>query len=112
MSAVSTDLLAALAAALSPTTPATAIAGLNLYPNLGLFPRWPGFEEDEELAGEVTPASEFEGMAPKQLGRLKAQGVDVSSYLSKKRRRGKDGEAQEVTPGATTPVPESEGGAA
>ncbi|GMK57345.1 hypothetical protein CspeluHIS016_0401790 [Cutaneotrichosporon spelunceum] len=93
-------LLAALAAPLSPTTAPSTITGLNLYPNLGLFPRWPGFEEDEELAGDsgaATP-SEYEGMAPKQLGRLKAQGVDVSEYLSKKRRKGKDGEAQSVTP--------------
>ncbi|BEI94022.1 uncharacterized protein CcaverHIS019_0604810 [Cutaneotrichosporon cavernicola] len=101
-SASNAELLATLAAPIIPTTAPGTIAGLNLYPNLGLFPRWPGFEEDEELAGDsgaATPTpSEYEGMAPKQLGRLKAQGVDVSEYLSKKRRKGKDGEAQSVTP--------------
>ncbi len=106
VSASNTELLGALAAPLSPTTPAKTIASLNLYPNLGLFPRWPGFEEDEELAGpegDATPTSEYEAMAPKQLGRLKSQGVDVSAYLSKKRRKGQDGESQDVTPAASTP---------
>jgi tRNA (guanine-N(7)-)-methyltransferase subunit TRM82 len=106
VSASNAELLGALAAPLSPTTPAKTITGLNLYPNLGLFPRWPGFEEDEELAGpegDATPTSEYEAMAPKQLGRLKSQGVDVSAYLSKKRRKGKDGESQDVTPAESTP---------
>lgn len=96
------ELLSALSAPLaadSARVPVAAVAGLQLYPNLGLFPRWPGFEEDEELAGPETGAStpsaaggsDYESLAPKQLGRLKAQGVDVSGLMQRKRRKGKGG---------------------
>jgi tRNA (guanine-N(7)-)-methyltransferase subunit TRM82 len=101
----SSPLVATLTAALSSSTATPAVlATLSLYPNLSLFPRWPGFEEDEELAGpaaETTaPSSEpasFKGMTGKQLGKLKAQGAAVPRELlwkkSKKRKTNKkDGE--------------------
>lgn len=89
-------LAAPLLAAISTSTPAASAAtlahlGAGLYPNLALFPRWPGFEEDEELAGPGvnTPEgkAELESMNSKQLGRLKARGEDVQDLLPKKKKR-------------------------
>ena len=79
-----------------------------------MFPRWPGFEEDDEQAGaeagldhdndssiNIPPASrsqkswapeELEKMSGKQLGRLKAQGVDVGDIM---RRRGMEAKVAE-----------------
>lgn len=98
------SLLSSLTAPLeaeSALVPVATIAALSLYPNLGLFPRWPGFEEDEELAGPETGAStpggsDFESLAPKQLGRLKSKGMDVTGLMRTKRRKGKKGSAVAV----------------
>lgn len=81
-------------------TSISTIASLDLYPELTLFPRWPGFEEDDELAGtgdnksiseqgtgkkEVTQV-ELEKMNTKQLGRMKAQGANVADIIGRKRK--------------------------
>ena len=88
--------------------PPKTIATLNLYPDIGLLPRWPGFEEDDDLAGEtaaiperigggglrgsggglkkVGTSQELEKMSVKQLGRLKAQGLKVGDLIGRKRR--------------------------
>lgn len=59
---------------------------LNLYADLQILPRWPGFEDDEaQAAGESVPANVDE-LAPKRLGRLKAQGHDVHIPAKKKRK--------------------------
>lgn len=86
---------------------------MNLYPNLSLYPRWPGLEEDDDLAGpapedgagaEGSPApapfgsktkkeytqAEYEAMNLKTLGRLKSQGYDVEAVMKVKRRETKD----------------------
>lgn len=68
------------------------LASLALFPNISLFPRWPGFEEDEELAGGPTTAtavdeSSLENMNLRQLGRLKGKGADVPQDLISKKRR-------------------------
>ena len=127
-----TSLLADSANAVQPKI----LSALSLYPDLSLLPRWPGFEEDDDLAGsnepvtdpseqpaEADPAKqgekavprtgtalyskmapseagttgsafkkdwtreELEGLGPRQLGRLKAQGVDVGDLLSRKRTK-------------------------
>lgn len=97
----SSSLVASLRAALSdPSLDATptTLSQLALFPNLSLFPRWPGFEEDEELAGPAvnTPEgkAELETLNSRQLGRLKARGEDVQDLLpKKKKRRGRKGAA-------------------
>jgi tRNA (guanine-N(7)-)-methyltransferase subunit TRM82 len=91
------------------TSPQT-LSQLNLYPDLSLFPRWPGLEEDDDLAGPAPTAeapaeiqtggpvfpkkeytqSEYEAMNLKHLGRLKAQGYDVEGVMRVKRRETKD----------------------
>ncbi|ORY32126.1 WD40-repeat-containing domain protein [Naematelia encephala] len=85
----------------------STIANLNLYGNLSLLPRWPGLEEDDDLAGtneqnagsEATQngdgagkewtADELEKMNVKQLGRLRSQGVAVEEVIARKRKQGK-----------------------
>lgn len=79
-----------------------------MYPDLDLFPRWPGFEEDEELAGpqpsseagdstslagqggvgpkKTWSPEELAKMSVKQLGRLKSQGVDVGDLMTKRKK--------------------------
>lgn len=102
----------------SNLTTSKILSGLNLYPNLSLLPRWPGLEEDEEMAGgnedaeqpaagpsSPSPAlvaqseagtsgfalkkdwtkEELETLGPRQLGRLKSQGVNIGDLLSRKR---------------------------
>jgi tRNA (guanine-N(7)-)-methyltransferase subunit TRM82 len=92
---------------------------LNLYPNLSLYPRWPGLEEDDDLAGPADQAvsngntdananadqasaaaqakpkkeytqEEYEAMNLKYLGRLKSQGYKVDEVMRAKRREKKD----------------------
>lgn len=58
-------------------------AKLNLYADLQILPRWPGFEDDEAGAESAAKADE---LAPKRLGRLKAQGHDVHVPAKKKRK--------------------------
>lgn len=99
-----------------------SLTQLNLYPNLSLYPRWPGLEEDDDLAGPAVDSAqpgtgtstpiiddgnkdnstssskgkkeytkaEYETMNLKTLGRLKAQGYEVDSYMRIKRRETKD----------------------
>jgi tRNA (guanine-N(7)-)-methyltransferase subunit TRM82 len=100
----------------SPTNQTTSkdLSTLNLYPDLSLFPRWPGLEEDDDLAGpstdpipsDPTPTTgvvmepsgprkeytheEYQVMNLKHLGRLKAQGYKVDDYMRTKRRETKD----------------------
>ncbi|WVO14571.1 hypothetical protein L204_102206 [Cryptococcus depauperatus] len=103
-----------------PTTAPKTLANLNLYPLLGVLPRWPGFEEDFEdslppmVPGMVPISSspsayapsvvstfgggikknytpdELEQLNTKQLGRLKAAGVDVGSILLKRQKKAKE----------------------
>ena len=84
----------------SPTT----IASIDHYGELSIYPRWPGLEEDDDLAGQDGTAGtaadtdapgvggktwtreELEKLSPKELGRLKSKGVDVGDLLHKKRK--------------------------
>ena len=87
----------------SLSAPSTIVAGLNLYPDMSLLPRWPGFDEDEQLAGpepgdndpavqsgggmkKVWSHEEMAKMSLKQLGRLKASGVEVGDLLGRRRK--------------------------
>ncbi|WWD19332.1 hypothetical protein CI109_103791 [Kwoniella shandongensis] len=101
-----------------PTTSFKTLSNLNLYPLLGVLPRWPGFEEDED-AGPPVPLLSGAGagggddatsIAPtmggganrsytheelgklntKQLGRLKAAGVDIGNLLVQRQKRAKE----------------------
>jgi len=87
-----------------------ALSTLDLYPDLSLLPRWPGLEEDDELAGPQPGPSrseagesiatgppvgkakkawkweELEMMGIKELGRLKAQGVEVGDLIWRKKK--------------------------
>ena len=100
------------------TTTADDVANLDLYADLSLMPRWPGMEEDDEMAGSAETDTQGEssamasdagesylppGKAPKdwtreeleklnvkQLGRLKSQGVDIGNLITKKRKKLKD----------------------
>ncbi|KAK8854534.1 hypothetical protein IAR55_003273 [Kwoniella newhampshirensis] len=102
--------------ALVPTLPTTSfktLSNLNLYPLLGVLPRWPGFEEDEDSGPPVpVPAAgddatsvaptmgggahrsytpdELEKLNTKQLGRLKAAGVDVGNLLVQRQKKAKE----------------------
>ncbi|ORX38234.1 WD40-repeat-containing domain protein [Kockovaella imperatae] len=85
----------------------SAIASLDLYDELSLYPRWPGFEEDDDLAGpaddktvtigdasgnaseKTYSRAELEKMNPKQLGRLKAKGVDIGDLMPRKKKKQK-----------------------
>lgn len=95
--------VAPLEAALAtrPATPET-LAKLQLYPDLALYPRWPGFEEDEELAGPATAdptavPDDAASMNSRQLGRMKAGGAEVQHLLGpRKKRKGKHGEEKPV----------------
>ncbi|KAL7421570.1 tRNA (guanine-N(7)-)-methyltransferase non-catalytic subunit trm82 [Cryptotrichosporon argae] len=106
-----------------PTADAKTISALQLYTDLSLLPRWPGLEEDDELAGDgsetpgtpggsddgargkkgrakakakgrIEPADvagmsqeELKALDLRQLGYLKARGVDVGELTSRKKRK-------------------------
>ncbi|WOO77299.1 tRNA (guanine-N(7)-)-methyltransferase non-catalytic subunit TRM82 [Vanrija pseudolonga] len=83
-----------LAASESLAATPAALSQLALYPNLGLFPRWPGFEEDEELAGTAEDGvaaggDDKEKLNTRQLGRMKARGADVQDLIPKKNKKRK-----------------------
>ena len=122
LSVVETSIIPSLRETLaSSPVSQNALANTDLYPNLSLLPRWVGFEEEDELAGKEeteegrsgTPdkgnhmslsmdpkkewtREELENLGPRQLGRLKAQGVDVGDLLSKKRVKRIGKEKKEV----------------
>ncbi|ODN85454.1 hypothetical protein L198_07535 [Cryptococcus wingfieldii CBS 7118] len=90
-----------------PTTTPSQISQANLYPLLGVLPRWPGYEEEEDApnssvpGGEPIPApaagpggaytnEELESMNTKQLGRLKASGVDVGAIMLRRKKEAKE----------------------
>lgn len=68
--------------------PESEAGKLNLYGDLQILPRWPGFEEDEAQAGDSSLPANVDELAPKRLGRLKAQGHDVH-VPAKKRKKSK-----------------------
>ncbi|EIW68303.1 hypothetical protein TREMEDRAFT_69302 [Tremella mesenterica DSM 1558] len=99
-------ILSSALSGLSPADPKT-LASLDLYPDLSLYPRWPGMEEDDDQAGQTDSAvseagesvvsmkgklpnewtrEELEKLNVKQLGRLKAQGVDTGDLIYKKKK--------------------------
>lgn len=90
-----TALNQSLAASDSLAATPAALSQLALYPNLGLFPRWPGFEEDEELAGTAEDSTtagggdDKEKLNTRQLGRMKARGADVQDLIPKKNKKRK-----------------------
>jgi hypothetical protein len=94
--------------------PPSSHASLALHANLTLLPRWPGYEDDEDdsnpsntlnpddtasIAGTMTTMGgglnktysqeELEGMNVKQLGKLKARGLDVEGIIGRKRKEAK-----------------------
>ncbi|WVQ71969.1 hypothetical protein IAR50_001512 [Cryptococcus sp. DSM 104548] len=90
-----------------PSTSPTQLSQANLYPLLGVLPRWPGYEEEEDApnssvpGGEPIPApaagpggaystEELEALNTKQLGRLKASGVDVGAIMLKRKKEAKE----------------------
>lgn len=93
LSSADSPLLPALSESLSTPSlqiPASDAAKLNLYGDLQILPRWPGFEEDEAQAGESSLPANVDELAPKRLGRLKAQGHDV--HIPAKKRKKSKGE--------------------
>lgn len=87
------SLVSTLNTAIAATqAPPSTLANLNLYPNLSLYPRWPGFEEDEELAGPASDApvltsEQADGLTSRHLGRLKASGMQVQHLLAPRKKR-------------------------